>query len=100
MDLTAEQLDSIEQAAECLKNIFEKLKEIFREFARKIVDVLTPYLQKVMGWARDAWRTCLKAHAEAAGLERCYHLAFYARKRRTRKKNLKRLLKGMEAENE
>jgi hypothetical protein len=53
-----------------------------------------------MGWVRDAWRACLKAHAKAAGLERCYHLAFYARKRRTRKKNLKRLLKGMEAENE
>ena len=37
-------------------------------------------------------------YLEAAGFERCYHLAFFARKRRTRKKNLKRLLKSMEDE--
>lgn len=98
MEFTAEQMDAIRDAAEVLKEIFENLKEKFRELCKKIVDVLTPYLQKVMRWARDAWRECLKAHARAAGLERCYHLAFFARKRRTRKKNLKRLLKSMEDE--
>ena len=81
-----------------LSEAIEEIKEIFLEFCRKIVDVLTPYLKKVMRWVRDAWRECLKAHAKAAGMEKCYHLAFFARKRRTRKKNLKRLLKSMEDE--
>ncbi|SCY03838.1 hypothetical protein [Butyrivibrio sp. INlla14] len=98
MEITAEQMDAIRDAAEALKEIFEILKEKLRELCKKIVDVLSPYLQKVMRWARDAWRECLKAHAQAAGLEKCYHLAFFARKRRTRKKNLKRLLERMEDE--
>lgn len=98
MELTAEQMDAIKDAVEQLNNILENLKENFRELCKKIVDVLTPYLQKIMGWAKDAWRECLKAHAKAAGLEKCYHLAFYARKRRTRKKNLRRLLESMEDE--
>ena len=63
MEITAEQMDAIRDAAEALKEIFENLKEKFRELCKKIVDVLTPYLQKVMRWARDAWRECLKAHA-------------------------------------
>lgn len=98
MEITAEQMDAIRDAAEALKEIFENLKEKFRELCKKIVDVLTPYLQKVMRWVRDAWRECLKTHARAAGLEKCYHLAFFARKRRTRKKNLRRLLESMEDE--
>jgi len=98
MEITAEQMDAIRDATETLKEIFESLKEKLRELVKQIVDVLTPYLQKVMRWAKDAWRECLKAHARAAGLERCCHLAFFARKRRTRKKNVKRLLESMEDE--
>ena len=48
MEITAEQMDAIRDAAEALKEIFENLKEKFRELCKKIVDVLTPYLQKVM----------------------------------------------------
>lgn len=100
MEITAEQMDSLRAAAEQINNIFEELKEILSELCKKIVDVLTPYIRKAMEWAKEwakEWqRYCLRVHAKAAGLEKCYHLAFFARKRRTRKKNLKRLLKSME----
>jgi phage-related protein len=82
MEITAEQMDVIRDATEVLREIFENLKEKFRELVKQIVDVLTPYLQKVMRWVRDVWIACLKAHARAAGMEKCYHLAFFARKRR------------------
>lgn len=97
MELSINQ-DALQQAAEALSEIFEKLSEIFRELARKIVDVLTPYLRKVMKWAKETFKAMLKQQAEAAGLERCFHLAYHARKARTRKKNIKRILESMEDE--
>ena len=98
MELTAEQISAIRQGAEQINEIFEKVKKIFTELIKRLVDVITPYLQKVMGWIKKSWREALKAHAKAAGLERCFYLAFYARKARTRKKNLKRLFNVMEDE--
>ena len=98
MELTAEQVNDIHQAAEKLNEIFEKIKKIFTELIKRIVDVLTPYLQKVIGWIEKGWKEILKAHAKAAGLERCFYLAYHARKARTRKKNLKRLVESMEVE--
>ncbi len=100
MELSAEQMDALQQAAENLKEIFENLKEKFIELMQKVVDVLTPFLKKAMKWIQDGWRAAVYEKAKAAGLMKCYHLAFYARKRRTRKKNLKRILNVWEEDDE
>lgn len=96
--LSCETYEALGNLTETAAVFMERLKEIFRELIEKIRDVFTPCLKEAMGWVKKAYRAYIRESAKAAGLEKCYHLAFYARKARTRKKNLKRLLENMEDE--
>lgn len=66
MEITAEQMDAIRDAAEALNEIFENLKEKLRELVKKIVDVLTPYLQKVMRWGKGCLERVLKSSCKGS----------------------------------
>lgn len=96
--LSCETYEALGNLTEAAAVFMERLKEIFRELIEKIRDVLTPYLKEAMGWAKKAYRAYIRESAKAAGMERVGHLAIFGQKRRTRKKNLHRLLKEIEDE--
>ncbi len=94
LDKLRESSPVIEAAFE-IRDAFERIKEAIIQAFKKIVDVLTPYIKKFIKWAAKAWKVYVLAYCTAAGVGRIGHLAIYGKKKRTRKKNMKRILKMM-----